>query len=74
MMTLTELNEHINDIVNLALANVGNAVGSNAPITQAAIATALTNASTAVTARAGAATTHSREIADPGAALNTNLP
>jgi hypothetical protein len=74
MMTLTNFNEELNRVINLGLANVSNAVGSNSVITQAAMATALTNASAAVTALAGSATTHSREIADPGPALNPALP
>jgi hypothetical protein len=74
MMTLTNFNEELNRVINLGLANAGNTVGSNTPLTQAAMATALTNASAAVTALAGAATTHSREIADPGPALNPAQP
>ena len=74
MMTVTNFTEELNTLVNMGLANVGSAVGSNAPLTQAAIATALTNASTAVTALTGGATTHDRTIVDPGAALNPAQP
>lgn len=72
MMTLTNFNEELNAVINRALGNIGNTVGSNPAITQAAIATALTNASAAVTALSGV--THSREIQDPGAALNPAQP
>jgi hypothetical protein len=74
MMTLTNLNEKINILANQALANVGNAVGSNTALTQANIAAAFTAAGTNVTALSGAATTHDRTIADPGAALNPAQP
>lgn len=68
MMTTTDLNEAINMVVNRAMGNLG---ARNSPQTTADIATALTNAAAAVTALSGV--THSREIQDPGAALNTSL-
>ena len=71
MMTLTNFNEGLNVLINRALANLNNTVGSNSVITQAAIATALTNASAAVTALSGV--THDRTLQDPGAALNPSL-
>lgn len=72
MMTTTDLNEAINMVINKAMGNLG---ARNSPQTTADIATALTNAATAVTALAtpGPAPTHSREMQDPGAALNTSL-
>jgi hypothetical protein len=72
MMTLTNLTEQINGLVNQALANIGNAVGSNTALTQANIAAAFTNAGTAVTALSGV--THDRTIQDPGSALNPAQP
>lgn len=72
MMTLTNLTEQINVLVNQALANVGNAVGSNTALTQTNIAAAFTNAATLVTALSGV--THDRTIQDPGSGLNPAQP
>jgi hypothetical protein len=72
MMTLTNLTEKINGLVNQALANVGSAVGSNTALTQTNIAAAFTNAGTAVTALSGV--THDRTIQDPGPGLNPAQP
>lgn len=71
MMTATQLQEQINILVNTALANIGSGGGTLA--NAAAIATVLTNTATAVTAL-GTGTTHSREIQDPGTALNPSQP
>jgi hypothetical protein len=74
MMTLTNFNEKLNIIINQALANASNVVGSGqTALTYTSIAAALTTAGTNVTAL-GATFTHDRTIQDPGAALNTNLP
>lgn len=73
MMTLNELNESINALVNRAYANIGNAVGSNTALTQTNIAAAFTAAATNVTALA-ATVTHDRTIQDPGSALNPSQP
>lgn len=72
MMTLTNFQEELNASVNRALGNLNNAVGSNTALTQANIASTLTAAAAAVTALSGV--THSREIQDPGSALNPALP
>lgn len=64
MMTLTNLTEEINLIINMAL-------GSG--LTAAQIATALTNAETALSA-VTPAPTHDRTIKDPGPALNPSQP
>lgn len=65
--TNTNLTEKINTIVNQALAG---------GLTTTQIATALTAASTAVTALAtpGPAPTHDRTIQDPGPSLNPSQP
>lgn len=62
MMTLTNLTEELNGIINQALAG---------GLTKAQIATALTTASTNVTALT---VTHDRTIEEPGAALNPSQP
>lgn len=72
MMTLTNFNEQLNLLINKALGNLNNNVGSTTVITQAAIASALTTASTNVTALSGV--THSRAIQDHGPNLNPSLP
>jgi hypothetical protein len=63
-MTNTNLVENINVLINKALG---------AGLTAAQIETALTNASTALTAL-GTAPTHDRTITDTGAALNPSQP
>jgi hypothetical protein len=73
MMTLTNFNEELNSLINMALGNVGNAVGSNTALTFTNIAAALTTAGTNVTALT-ATFTHDRTIQDPGTALNPALP
>jgi hypothetical protein len=74
MMTLTNFNEELNTVINMALANVSSVVGSGqTALTFTSIAAALTTAGTNVTAL-GATFTHDRTIQDPGAALNPALP
>jgi hypothetical protein len=74
MMTLTNFNEELNTLINMALANVSNVVGSGqTALTFTTIASTLTTAGTNVTAL-GATFTHDRTIQDPGAALNPQLP
>lgn len=70
MMTVTQLQEQINRIVNIAMGNLGPGGGQIA--NPAAIATVLTNAATAVTALSGV--NHDRTIQDPGSALNPAQP
>jgi hypothetical protein len=71
-MTVRDLVENINLVVNKGLGNLVAGADARYLHTAADIATALTNAATQVTALSGVS--HSREITDPGPALNPSQP
>ena len=76
MMSATNFQEELNTLINMALGNVNNTIGSvqaASPLTFTSIAAALTTAGTNVTAL-GATFVHDRTIQDPGAALNPAQP
>ena len=75
MMTLTNFKEQLNLLINKALANVNNLIGSDTTqtITVANLETALSGAITGLNA-APPTVSHDRTIEEPGAALNPSLP